>query len=199
MKRIKQKKVFLSKKSKRRETISSAVSRQEAGAAKAENKKELIHIYQELKRKYRNYDTREALKLMQGFRKALRSLQERGFLIGLELLGSLNFGIAERSSDADLILIHYCDLHRKSGECLPNCPNLIFERKTIASVLTQSLRVDDFHIETLDCINLHYIADKLAAKEDSENSIANNIEDSILLRFLFYFHDRPPCPPHAYL
>ncbi len=141
--------------------------------------KELIQIYQDIKSKYRNYDTRNALKRMQAFRKALVNLSEQGFSVGLELLGSLNFGIVERNSDADVIILHYCNIHRKEKECLPSCPNLIFERETIARFLAKSLNMDSFHIETLDCINLHCIEDYKEGRIDKK--------DSRILRFLFYF------------
>lgn len=144
--------------------------------------KELIHVYQDLKSKYRNYDTRDALRRMQAFRKALVRLEEKGFSIGLELLGSLNFGIVESNSDADLIVLHYCERHRKDGECMPHCSNLRFERDTIAQVLAERLGIEHFHIETIDCINLHYI-DEHSKKNTSQT---RNLEDSMILRFLFY-------------
>ena len=143
--------------------------------------KELINIYQDLKNNYRNYDTRDALRRMQAFRKALLKLEEKGFPIGLELLGSLNFGIVDSHSDADLIVLHYCKGHRGKGECMPHCSNLVFERDTIAQVLAERLKQKRFHIETIDCVNLHYI------EECSKNYKTVDAKDSMVLRFLFYY------------
>ena len=140
---------------------------------------ELINIYKDLKNKYRNYDTRDALKCMQAFRRASRDLGKRGYLVGLELFGSLNFGIVESHSDADLILLHYCSLHRKDGECMPDCSNLKLEREAIAKGVAKHLKIEHFDIETLDCINLHYISDCIT------NGLAT-MHDDIVLRFLFY-------------
>lgn len=51
----------------------------------------LIEKYIALKNKYRNYDTKEALKRMQAFRIVLKELGEKGFHTGVEILGSINF------------------------------------------------------------------------------------------------------------
>ena len=142
--------------------------------------KELINIYQDLKNKYRNYDTRDALRRMQAFRKSLVKLGEKGFSVGLELLGSLNFGIVESNSDADLIVLHYCESHRQGGECMPHCSNLSFERDAIAQVLAEHLQIAHFHIETIDCINLHYIDECTKAERELDT------KDEMMLRFLFY-------------
>ncbi len=148
----------------------------------ADKPKDLINIYQDLKDKYRNYDTRDALKRMQAFRNAVRKLGERGFIVGLEILGSLNFGIVERHSDADLIILHYCDLHRESGECTFQCPNLIIERDTISQVVAEHLSIDKFDIQTLDCINLYQINHYT----QEQGSIDNMNIDTNVFRFLFY-------------
>ena len=140
--------------------------------------KNLIQIYQGLKHKYRNYDTRDALKRMQAFRKAIQALDERGFSVGLEILGSINFGIVEKQSDVDLILFHYCRIHKEQDECMPICSNLSFEREIIAHTLCSHLHTEKIHIETLDCINLHHVANYIA-KKDKEHY-------PTVLRFLFY-------------
>ena len=110
----------------------------------------LIGVYQGLKNKYRSYDTRNALLRMQAFRKSLLSLHDKGFLVGLEILGSLNFGIVEKNSDTDIILLHYCDLHKDTGECMPNCKNLMFEKNIISQVVKEQLQIEKFNIEILD-------------------------------------------------
>jgi hypothetical protein len=117
----------------------------------------LIEIYQALKNKYRNYDTKHALKRMQTLRRGVQHLADRGFPVALEILGSINFGIVEPNSDADLIVLHYCDLHLEDGECAPSCPNLLFESDALLRHMRQQPGSESSNIEVLDCINLRYV------------------------------------------
>lgn len=98
----------------------------------------LIEKYIALKNKYRNYDTKEALKRMQAFRIVLKDLGEKGFHTGVEILGSINFGIVETASDIDCILLHFCDLH-KEVECPEYCPNFLYETEEIKTSLRKRL------------------------------------------------------------
>ena len=113
------------------------------------NSNELIQIYLNLKDKYRNYDTRSALRFMQAFRRAVVLLRDLGIELGLEILGSLNFGLAEKNSDADLIIFHYCDIHRDNGECFPNCSNLNYEKEQLSLAMASQMS-----LKTIQCRNL---------------------------------------------
>lgn len=137
----------------------------------------LIEIYQALKNKYRNYDTKHALRRMQAFRRSVAELADKGFPLALEILGSINFGIVEQGSDADVIFLHYCDLHLHDGECMPTCSNLKFERDELVDRMRRQPGSEDFNIEILDCVNLRYVEQAMAEKR---------FDDSILLRFMFY-------------
>ncbi len=140
---------------------------------------DLIQMYLSLKDKYRNYDTRSALRFMQAFRKSIVDMREMGLEIGLEVLGSLNFGLADKNSDADIIIIHYCELHGDTGECLPDCPNLNTKKELLSLTMAKKMRVEKFYIEILDCINMSYI-DQLLTRGYSD-------DDAQVLRFIFYF------------
>lgn len=138
----------------------------------------LVEVYQALKHSYRNYDTRVAMRRMQAFRRTLQELRAKGFPIALELLGSINFGLVEPSSDADCIILHYCDQHMHDGECGLQCPNLIFEKSEILRILATHNQADPFQLEILDCINLKYIDQKIKS--------GDVINDILIMRFMFY-------------
>ena len=139
---------------------------------------DLMAIYQALKNKYRNYDTKYALKRMQAFRRSIHELNAKGFPLAIELLGSINFGIVDPSSDADCIILHFCDMHADGGECMPSCPTLHFERDELNKLVRKQLSEDGIRLEILDCINLTYIENFLKSGRTDE--------DSIIFRFLFY-------------
>ena len=137
----------------------------------------LIEIYQALKNKYRNYDTKHALRRMQTLRRGVQMLGDKGYPIALEILGSINFGIVEPNSDADLIVLHFCDLHLTDGECAPSCPNLLFERDELIRHVRQQPDSQNSNIEVLDCINLRFIERLIQEKR---------FDDPLLFRFMFY-------------
>ncbi|EPG66157.1 hypothetical protein ACE5IS_16135 [Leptospira wolffii] len=137
----------------------------------------LIEKYVALKNKYRNYDTKEALRRMQACRIALKELEDKGFRTGVEILGSINFGIVEPSSDIDCILLHFCDLH-KDQECPEYCPNFLYEAEEIKTNLRRRLKNENLKIEFLDCINLRMV--ERALESD------NWKEHEVLRRLLFY-------------
>lgn len=114
---------------------------------------------------------------MQTFRYAVDSLRSNGHEVGLELLGSINFGIVDPSSDVDCILIHNCDLHMDDGECPFTCPNVLFETQEIVRAVNFRLSPEKLKVEFLDVINLKYIQIALSEKR---------FEEEILKRLLFY-------------
>ncbi|MCG9874743.1 MAG: hypothetical protein MH321_08160 [Leptospiraceae bacterium] len=138
----------------------------------------LIEKYLTLKNRYRNYDTKEALRRVQAFRLAVKDLSEKGYHVALELLGSINFGICEVSSDVDCILLHSCELHKQEGSCPEDCPNYIFEIKEIEKSIHRRLQSKDLKIDFLDNINLLYV-DESIKKGDL-------IDNEVLYRLLFY-------------
>ena len=139
----------------------------------------LIDKYLALKDKYRNYDTKHALKLMQAFRYAVRHLAEKGYTVAFEMLGSINFGIVDPHSDADCILYHYCEIHESQGECPPNCSNLSWVKKEAVESVRRSFQNPRFSLEILDTINLRYLEDSLKRADFSD-------ENEAIFRFFFY-------------
>lgn len=127
--------------------------------------KNLVERYLVLKNKYRNYDTKHALRRVQAFRLATQDLSRKGYEVALEALGSINFGIVEPSSDADCILFHECDLHKTEGSCPNHCPNLQFIKSEISKSVSKRLSPETIQIEYLDNINLRYVEEKIRNNE----------------------------------
>ena len=123
--------------------------------------KNIVERYLVLKNKYRNYDTKYALKRMQAFRLATQELSRKGYEVALELLGSINFGIVDPTSDVDCILLLECDLHKDQGNCPHHCNNLTFVKTEISKFVTKRLSPESFNIDYLDCINLKYVEEKI--------------------------------------
>lgn len=133
----------------------------------------LIERFLTLKSRYRNYDTAHAIRRMQAFRRSVRDLSAKGYPVAVELLGSISFGIAEPCSDADCVLLHFCDLHLENGECPPSCPNLIFEQSELLKGLKKYLKEKDmFHVDFMDWINLRYVDRIIAEGQAADNEIA---------------------------
>src|SRR5690606_25512997 len=74
-----------------------------------------------LKNEYRNFDTKHALRRMQFFRSLVSAMSASGRKFALDLLGSINFGIVEENSDADVILYYFCPTHL-DVDCPQDCP-----------------------------------------------------------------------------
>jgi|JI8StandDraft_1071087.scaffolds.fasta_scaffold174877_2 hypothetical protein len=138
----------------------------------------LIDRYLTLKNRYRNYDTKEALRRVQAFRLATKDLYEKGYNVALELLGSINFGICDESSDVDIILLHSCRLHKNEGTCPDDCPNFIFEKNELTKSVLRRLQNKNLKIDLLDNINLLYV--------DNAIKSGNILDNEVLYRLLFY-------------
>jgi len=140
--------------------------------------KNIVERYLVLKNKYRNYDTKYALKRMQAFRLATQDLSRKGYEVALEILGSINFGIVEPTSDVDCILLIECDLHKDVGSCPNHCPNVTYVKEEIRKFVTKRLQPETFNIEYLDTINLKYVEEKIRLEE--------MLGDETLYCLLFY-------------
>ncbi|EOQ89471.1 hypothetical protein LEP1GSC202_1594 [Leptospira yanagawae serovar Saopaulo str. Sao Paulo = ATCC 700523] len=140
--------------------------------------KNIVERYLVLKNKYRNYDTKYALKRMQAFRLATQELSRKGYEVALELLGSINFGIVDPTSDVDCILLLECDLHKDQGTCPSHCNNLTFVKTEISKYVTKRLAPESFNIDYLDAINLKYVEEKIRTE--------SVLGDETLYCLLFY-------------
>ncbi len=138
----------------------------------------LIEKYLTLKSNYRNYDTKFTLKLMQAFRRIVPQLAEKGYTVAFDMLGSINFGIADETSDADCILYHYCDIHADRPDCPDVCPNLIFEQQEIRKTVRKRLNDKTFKVEFLEVMNLKFLEGLMSSPDLTLNEA--------VFRFLFY-------------
>ncbi|MCW7494110.1 hypothetical protein ND861_15795 [Leptospira sp. 2 VSF19] len=140
--------------------------------------KNIVERYLVLKNKYRNYDTKYALKRMQAFRLATQELSRKGYEVALELLGSINFGIVDPTSDVDCILLLECDLHKDQSCCPTHCTNLSFVKTEISKFVLKRLSPETFNIDYLDTINLKYVEEKIRTE--------SVLGDETLYCLLFY-------------
>ncbi|TGN19494.1 hypothetical protein [Leptospira idonii] len=140
--------------------------------------KNIVERYLVLKNKYRNYDTKYALKRMQAFRLATQELSRKGYEVALEILGSINFGIVEPTSDVDCILLIECNVHKEHGCCPPHCNNVTFVKQEISKFVQKRLAPETFNIEYLDTINLKYVEEKIREEKV--------LGDETLFCLLFY-------------
>ncbi|PJZ46450.1 hypothetical protein [Leptospira brenneri] len=140
--------------------------------------KNIVERYLVLKNKYRNYDTKYALKRMQAFRLATQELSRKGYEVALELLGSINFGIVDPTSDVDCILLLECDLHKDQSCCPAHCTNLSFVKTEISKFVSKRLAPETVNIDYLDTINLKYVEEKIRTE--------SVLGDETLYCLLFY-------------
>lgn len=138
----------------------------------------LIEKYLTLKSNYRNYDTKNTLRLMQAFRRTVPHLADKGYTIAFDMLGSINFGVADESSDADCILYHACDIHADRPDCPETCPTLMFEKQEIQKSIRKGLSDKNFQVEFLDVMNLKFL--------DGLDLTADLTGNECVFRFLFY-------------
>jgi hypothetical protein len=109
-------------------------------------------------------------------RRLYRDMGTRGMHIAFDLLGSLNFGIAEQSSDIDLIV------YLRGEECMPD-PNDVCSVPPSLQRVFDELRKRHLEIEVCDSLDLDRI----------ERAVrAGDADDGQLQRFAFY---RAICRP----
>lgn len=128
-----------------------------------------------LKEYFRLYTTRETQKRTLDLIRIARIIQQSGDPVAFDLLGSINFGMAEDKSDVDMVF--YLDCQHKEEATYQNTPRLRFYETLVLTSLVHEVSEQPFHIEIVDCINLgrlRYLID-------------NEIwDDDLILRFVFY-------------
>lgn len=116
---------------------------------------------------------------MQAFRKTVQDLSFQGFPLAIEILGSIDFGISDKSSDTDCVLLYYCDDDHDDHECPEDCETLQYLKTELLNGVDKYIGQDmNSRIEFLDWINL----------ADVQDYIANNTKSKfdIVFRFLYY-------------
>jgi hypothetical protein len=131
-----------------------------------------------LKDYFKKYQTRETVKRIREIAQAAKIIRSTGDIIAFDFLGSVNFGMAETSSDVDLVLYLDCpDVPMNTEMNHDNCPKLKSYETIIIQNLVHSISKDKYHIQIVDHINLSSL--KQAIEEE-------NMESDIIARFVFY-------------
>ena len=139
----------------------------------------LLRKFLALKKHYRSYDTRCTVIKMQAFRNAVYDLSFNGRPAALEILGSIDFGISDESSDTDCVLLYYCTQDHPEVECPLHCETLQFYLTSLKSKLEESIASEmNSNIELLDWINLAHIEKFVLTRDDIYTDLA--------YRFLYY-------------
>lgn len=116
------------------------------------------------------HETLETMELIRRLRAVYRDIAKQGMEVAFDLLGSVNFGMAQRDSDMDLVV------YMRGRDCLLDDLDTCRIPRPLAAVF-EALKKRDIHIEVCDSLDLDRIR-RAIEREDGE--------DGQLQRFIFY-------------
>ncbi|RME93577.1 MAG: hypothetical protein D6767_00680, partial [Candidatus Hydrogenedentota bacterium] len=128
-----------------------------------------------LKEAFRQFATVESKKRTRELAYIARIIRQYGDDIAFDILGSVNFGIADDKSDVDMVI--YIDCGHEEEATYENCYKLWFYERLILNTLVFEVSESSFQIEVVDAINLRAL-EKAILEEDYDNDI--------IARFVFY-------------
>ncbi|MCB1145534.1 MAG: hypothetical protein KDK41_12165 [Leptospiraceae bacterium] len=136
---------------------------------------EVFNRFLGLKNHFREFQTQESRRRTTEISQLARLIQDSGDKISFDLLGSVNFGMAEATSDVDMVL--YLDCGHDEEATYENCPMWRFYESLLITSILRELTDRPYHIQVVDCINLFRL----------EKAILNRgFDDDIIARFVFY-------------
>lgn len=137
----------------------------------------LIREFNEIKDYFRSYETDDSINRVTDFRNFARLIEDAGYRVAFDFVGSVNFGLAEKASDVDFVLYIECE-NGYRGDC---DAGMCHTRRQVESLLVTSLMKGQlripYQIQVVDCINLFHLADELDRADP---------ESPVLFRFAFY-------------
>ncbi|MDH4201145.1 MAG: hypothetical protein OEV66_12325 [Spirochaetia bacterium] len=131
-----------------------------------------------LKDYFKNHLTRSSKNRIRELAAVAKIIRSTGDVIAFDFLGSVNFGMADATSDVDLVLYLDCPsvpIHEEMNH--KNCPRLKLYETLLIHTLVHSISREKYRIQIVDHINLASINKAI----DEEN-----IELDIIARFVFY-------------
>ncbi|MFC1884457.1 metallophosphoesterase [Thermodesulfobacteriota bacterium] len=131
---------------------------------------EPIRQFQRIRTFFLNYETPESNSLLKEMREIYREIQTQGIEVAFDLLGSISFGIAQRSSDMDVVV------YMRSRDCVLDDEDTCGVPRPLAAVFDQ-LKKRHLEVEVCDSLDL----DRILLAIENEDS-----EDGQLQRFVFY-------------
>ena len=139
---------------------------------------EVFEKFLGLKDYFKDHQTKESSIRIREIARVGRVVRTYGDTIAFDLLGSVNFGMADKSSDVDMVLYLDCpEIAHEDQMSYENCPQLRFYEALTIHSLVHAISKDRFKVEVVDSINL-------AALEIAINN--ENLESDIIPRFVFY-------------
>lgn len=137
----------------------------------------LIRDFNEIKRYFRLHETHISRQRLRDFRRFAHLLQQAGYDVAFDFVGSINFGVAEHTSDVDFVLYIRCE-NDSHAECDPlHCKTLPAIEKLILQTLMREYVKEPYSTHVVDCLNLGQL----------EQELRNPTPDSsVLFRFAFY-------------
>jgi Icc-related predicted phosphoesterase len=140
------------------------------GKARKTTHIEPIRQFQRIKSFFLNYETPESVSLIRELRSIYRKIHEQGMEVAFDLLGSISFGIAQESSDMDVVV------YMRSRDCVLDDEDTCGVPRPLAAVF-EELKERHLEVEVCDSLDLDRITQAIE-EEDSE--------DGQLQRFIFY-------------
>lgn len=138
----------------------------------------IIKTFNEIKRYFRKYETEVSHKRIKDFYQFSKILNDLGYEVAFDFVGSLNFGLVEEYSDVDFILYIGCKEHANTECDNQTCLNFIQVKYLILETLVKEYVKIPYKTQVVDCINLIRLSNELEK--------TNNIDINLLFRFAFY-------------
>jgi hypothetical protein len=139
---------------------------------------EVFQKFLGLKDYFKKHQTRATKNRIREIATVGRMIRSTGDIIAFDFLGSVNFGMADSSSDVDLVLYLDCPnvpVHAEMNH--QNCPRLKLYETIIIHTLVHNISKENYRIQIVDHINLAALKKAI----DDEN-----METDIIARFVFY-------------
>jgi uncharacterized protein len=138
-----------------------------------------IELFKEIKNFFRMFRTQETEERLDELEHAIELLKDKFDDIAMDIVGSVNMGISQESSDIDIVLYLRCGR---------NCQDMYLQCDyyNSARALLQNIIGDKYKFEIIDCIDLNVV---------EQSIITKNYECEVTQRFVAY---RSICRPVNY-
>ncbi len=138
----------------------------------------IIKTFNEIKQYFRKYETDVSQKRIKDFHQFSKILNDLGYEVAFDFVGSLNFGLVEEYSDVDFILYIACKEHFNSDCDKKGCLNFVQVKYLILETLIKEYVKKPYKTQVVDCINL--------IRLDNELNKTSSIDINLVFRFAFY-------------
>ncbi len=129
-----------------------------------------VRRLQHIKAFFLGYETPQTQFLIDELRAIYKGLQKEGMEVAFDLLGSLNFGMAEEHSDMDLVV------YVRSKDCILDEEDTCGIPRPLAAVF-KALEERNLSVEVCDSIDLDRVREAIQERD---------LQDGQLQRFIFY-------------